>query len=215
MNATLTTIGRAVRRLRLASTQVSVVEPAEEGCVRLDGYRPTFSPATTKQRSRELIDPKLRNVIRDVVNARRPWPLYLHGEVGSGKTCAALVMVDQFGGWYIKLADMCDLLILANKDQLSHAGSSYKRTAGDIWQDWGGSHLAVLDEVGTREHPSDFYREVFQKCIDLRENKPLVVVGNCDLDTLSRGIDDRSASRLSSGTLVEIKGDRRVANRRV
>lgn len=210
VNATLTSIGRAVRRLRLASTQASVVKPPEEGCVRLDGYRPTFSPGTDKQRSRDLVDSRLRDVIRDVVNARRPWPLYLYGEVGSGKTCAALAMVDQFGGWYIKLADMCDLLIAANKGHLAWS-SGHQWTVVDVWEIWGGAHLCVLDEVAARGAPSDFYRDTFQRCLDSRENKPLVVVGNCDLDTLSRVIDDRCASRLAFGTLVGLKGDRRMA----
>lgn len=210
MSRSLETIGQVVRRLRPGNTQPTPAEPFEEGCIRLEGYKPTFSPATTKQRCRELAGSKLRSVIRDVINARSPWPLHIHGEVGSGKSCAALCMIDAFGGWYIKLADMCDLLIDAKQGHLTWS-NGMQRTSVDVWQAWEQAHLCVLDEVATRGSPSDFYRETFQKCVDQREDKPLVVISNCDLDELVILTDDRIASRLSSGTRVRLKGDRRVA----
>ncbi|UCC31269.1 MAG: hypothetical protein JSU86_03135 [Phycisphaerales bacterium] len=162
-----------------------------------------------KYRRRDEIDHTLRATINELIRGERPWPLFLYGKQGSGKTCAGLCMMDAFGGWYIQLAQLREMVIQAQKDQLTWP-SGHPRTTGDIWKAWARAHLAVLDEVGQRCEPSQFEYEILKRCLDEREGKPLVVVSNCDLDAISGLYDDRIASRLAAGTLIELEGDRRI-----
>jgi hypothetical protein len=179
-----------------------------EGCEPLQPGRPRFKPPD-KHRSRDEIDPKLRATIRKLAAGESPWPFFLHGDVGGGKTCAGLCMVDVFGGWYLSVADLCEMLIAASKGQLSWS-NGFARTVTEIWQAWTTSTLTVLDEIGTRGAVSDFQYETVKRAIDSREGQPAVFISNHDPVGLEMLYDDRIASRLASGTLWAVKGDRRL-----
>ncbi|MGB2985453.1 MAG: hypothetical protein WBE26_06175 [Phycisphaerae bacterium] len=178
------------------------------GFVKLSGHRPLFQPPE-KYRSRDRIHAELRNVIRKVIGADKPWPLFMCGEAGSGKSCAALCMVDVFGDWYVTLAELCEMLLLSMRDQLVWS-SGAKRSTADVWQDWSRAHLAVLDEIGARSNVSDFHYESLKRAIDIREGKPAVFISNHDPAEIAVTYDDRIASRLASGSVVEVVGDRRI-----
>ncbi len=180
-----------------------------EGCGKLQGFKPTYRPETDKPRNRNGIAPHLREVINELVQGREPWPLFLHGEQGSGKTCAALCTIDAYGGWYLTLTELTELLIGAQQGSLSWS-TGHKRTVIDIWKDWRSAHLAVLDEIGQRPEPSPFEYDVVKRALDEREGKPLIIVSNSSIDALCGQYDDRIGSRLAFGTVVELEGDRRL-----
>ncbi len=147
-----------------------------------------------------------------MVTGRSPWPLVMTGSAGTGKTCAALCLVDYAHGRYWTAADLCDLLVRAQQGRLEWSNCGY---GGTHWPEhvWGwvaGASVLALDEIGTRT-VSDFAYETVKRVIDEREGKPLVVVSNLTLEALARVYDDRVVSRLAAGTVVEMAGrDRRV-----
>lgn len=177
----------------------------------LAGGVPLYGPPDQPERTRDRITSRLRDAIQDVVNARCPWPLVLLGEAGSGKTCAALCMIDAFGGWYTTLPELCDLLARAQQGELTYS-SGYRRFVADVWDDWRNAHLVVLDEIGARDRVTDHHYETLKFAIDRREGRPAVFASNHQtFKALGLLYDDRIASRLSSGTPVWLKGDRRVS----
>jgi DNA replication protein DnaC len=167
---------------------------------------------STKLRDRDLIEPSLRAAIRACVEGTQPWPLAILGEAGSGKTCAGLCVIDHYGGWYVTLPELCELVIGAQQGTLTWP-SGHKRTVHEIWGDWRVANVTVLDEVGTRTNVSDHHYEVFKRALDVREGRPAVVISNLTMSELATCYDNRIASRLSAGTVHTCSGDRRMEKR--
>lgn len=176
-----------------------------EGCVVLRGRIPMYTPPD-KRRYVEQIAYVVRHEIRGTTAGNLPWPLLFAGDVGSGKTCAGLCMIDTYGGWYIALPDLLLKLTEAQCDRIPSLAS-----VGSIWADWRKANLVVLDEIGARNQVSDHHYENLKRAIDLREGRPAVFVSNHELGELAEVYDDRIASRLAAGTQVQFVGDRRVA----
>ena len=179
-----------------------------EGCFLLHPGPPK-SPAPEKFRRRDHIDKGLREEITQLADGLKPWPLFLTGEAGSGKTCAGLCMYDHFGGWYLPLPDLASLIIDAQLGRLTWS-SGYARTVKDLRKDWNDANLIVLDEIGSRSQVSDHHYETLKRALDDCEGRPLVLISNHDLETLERIYDDRIASRIAAGTIVQLNGDRRL-----
>lgn len=160
------------------------------------------------------IDPQLRKKIRAVVTGESPWPLFVTGLAGRGKTCAALCLLDHAGGEYYSAGRLCEDLILAAKGQLSWGvnGQRENLTPFILWQRITRAPLMVLDEIGARNRVSDFAYETVQRVLDDRHGKPLVCISNLDPARLAQLYDDRIVSRLAAGTVFHLTGeDRRLA----
>ncbi len=138
------------------------------------------------------------------------WPLVLLGEAGSGKTCAALLILRAMGrpGWYMTFAAWCDRIRYAKCGMLQSV-AGYNMTETGVWRDWEKVDLAVLDDIGTREKASDHVYEAFKGALDRREGLPTVYTSNLKLEEIEPLFDDRVASRLSAGTIVYLEGDQR------
>lgn len=176
-------------------------------------------------RDPEQIAPDLRETIKALVNGKAPWPLFLHGPAGVGKTCAALCVldraysigayrveiegkefytVDQPSGIYRTAQEICDVLF-------SEHGKVRRTKTDATWKEWTEARLAVLDELGSREKVGDFVYNTTKALLDVRAGKPLIVISNLDLAALAVLYDDRITSRLASGTVVKVDGeDRRI-----
>jgi hypothetical protein len=207
-----------------ANTADSPATPSD-GYVCLGYGRPRFPfDLPRKRRCPDQVAAEVRRLIHELAEGRRPWPLFLFGEAGSGKSCAGLCMVDVFGGMYVELPTLCDMITDAQFGRLLWS-SGHPRTTRDIWSAWHGlvetkedgntiqrvtTPLGVLDEVGTRTNISDHHYATLKKAIDLREGRPTVYISNLDLDGISKAYDDRIASRLAAGTVYRTRGDRRV-----
>ena len=139
-----------------------------------------------------------------------PWPLVLIGQAGTGKTCAALCVLDRVGGTYQELRDLADLVNRARTGELYYEGANGRRVyPQDVWDSWERSNVTVLDEIAIRT-PTDAQYETIKRALDLREEKPSIVICNIALDQLFEAYDDRIVSRLSAGTIVNMpKKDRR------
>lgn len=170
--------------------------------------RPLFSPM--KVRDIEEIHPNLRGALKLLCHGELPWPLYIFGPPGTGKTCAALCLLDYAGGLYFTPQILCQDLLAASKEQLQTEGGR-KLTPRSIWAEIASTKLLVLDELGTRGKATDWQYECVKRSIDEREGKPFVAMSNLDLDTLATIYDDRVASRLAAGTALHLDGnDRRL-----
>ena len=147
----------------------------------------------------DLIDVGLRGVIRDLISGKSRWPLYLWGDVGVGKTAAALCMCDHVPDSWYATAKRLVANMLTRNDYLDIKSMSDKR-------------FAVLDELGARDDNPGFACEVVQAFADVREkhNRVAVYVSNVDIGGISKLYDPRIASRLSCGTVHRLEGgDRR------
>lgn len=164
-------------------------------------------------RSKHLLDDRVREAFNGLVAGRKPWPLFLFGDVGTGKTCAALALLDMTMGQFWDLPDLVETLNAARNGEVRSPDGGYYTSPGDVWETWGTCKVATLDEIGTRTKPTDFQYEVLRRAIDVRLNGrlPLVCVSNMSLEQIARQYDDRVASRMASGTVLEVRGnDRRL-----
>lgn len=156
----------------------------------------------------------LRQEIRKLVAGESPWPLLLDGKVGTGKTCAALCLLDYAGGEYYTVAGLCSTLIQSQQGRLewSHEGRGGTLWPEKLWAKLAAAPLVVLDELGCRDKPTDAHYEAVKTLIDERHGKPFVVISNLTLDRIEALYDDRVSSRLAAGTVFTLSGqDRRIA----
>ncbi len=161
-------------------------------------------------------NPQASLPVRDCVMAHSPWPLFFTGETGAGKTCAALLLLDTYGKWYWTFDEWAAQVRDARMRRFYSKGYGTQCliTERELWS--GISHhehrepkLFVLDEIGLRP-PTDMQREVLTKTVDVREGLPTVFISNLGLAAIAETYDDRIASRLAAGTIVEFKGDLRL-----
>lgn len=167
----------------------------------------------TVPRSPDQIDPALSGKIRECVLGDSPWPLFLYGAAGVGKTCAALCMLDYGGGDYYTCAGLRDRIIRVQfgRETWYKAGRGGTLCLEDFWKAIRREPLLVLDELGAREEVKDTLYDAVKQAIDEREGKPLVVISNLDFERIGKLYDDRISSRLAAGTTVQVAGiDRRV-----
>lgn len=150
--------------------------------------------------------------MNSVITGRKPWPLLLTGGVGTGKTLAALCLLDAVGGGsvYATVSEMCEDTQTAMRGEL-YDDNGAKVNTRIYWHNWREAKCTVLDELGSREKVSDHHYECVKRALDCREGKACVYISNLDLDGIARVYDDRIASRLAQGTVIQTAGhDRRV-----
>lgn len=161
-----------------------------------------------KVRRRDGIRPDIEKALQAIIAGNRPWPLVMVGEAGSGKTCAALVVIDTYGGLYYPVVHWCERVRDAEFGNL-RTSNGYQITRYEVWKEWTEANIVVLDEIGSRMTVTDAHYEHVKRAIDTREGRPAIFISNLSLADLSTAYDDRIASRLSGGTVIELKGDRR------
>lgn len=180
-----------------------------------------------------LIDPTLRTTLRKLAAGDAPWPLYLWGKPGTGKTSAACVLLDYAGpkkisgtrskeieDWHsglIEVREIAGIKIAANKRELTW----YKDgVAGDwTWEMLLGwvekAEVVVFDEIGVGRESGDFKLDTMLEVLDRRcmnPIRPFIATGNLNPNEITKVYDARVASRLLSGTIFElVANDQRKA----
>ena len=75
--------------------------------------------------------------------------------------------------------------------------------------------LLCLDDIGLRS-PSDAAYDILHAVMTARRRNPTVITGNLSPVQLAKLYDDRIASRLAQGTVLELCGaDRRLETTRI
>lgn len=165
----------------------------------------------------DKVAPDVRDALRDCAMGCKPWPLVLTGPAGGGKTCAALALADYVEGpsRFYSATELTERLIAARCWRLVEwtfaKGEDTKVDPLLLWQEWRVPDLCIIDDLSQRANVSDTGYEAIKMALDQREGSPLIVTTNTDFDAIGRTYDDRIASRLASGTVVEFDGeDRRI-----
>lgn len=168
----------------------------------------------SKDREWSKISAPLVKVLHSCIDGKEPWPLLIHGPPGTGKTCAALCVLDLAQGEYFTVADYCE------QHNEAKAGRLQVSNGGQIWRPTPFSFrarfidrppLIVLDELGARQQVTDAHYEAVKFAIDLRENRPFIVISNVKPEQIGAMYDARIFSRLAAGTVIEVAGpDRRL-----
>jgi chromosomal replication initiation ATPase DnaA len=147
----------------------------------------------------DRLDPKLLALMRRLAAGESPWPLYLHGAPGRGKTCAALAM-----------ADVIETAMFTTCEDLTDGVMGDNATA--MWESVRVKHLAILDELGARERMNDLHYSAVKRFADLREQhagRVAIYIGNVTPEELPGLYDDRLASRILCGMVYRLEGDDR------
>jgi DNA replication protein DnaC len=173
----------------------------DSGLVEIQLQKPGKRLLEDVPRSMKLVAPAMVEVFRSLTTAKAPWPLYLFGPAGTGKTRACLALSDYVkGSRYLTVREACDA----------------KMSDGDeAWKgDWASNPtLVVLDELGVRLKVGDLEYSVVTEIFDCRERHGkgvAIYVSNLAPKDLAKLYDDRIASRVLSGTVFKLDGkDRR------
>jgi Cdc6-like AAA superfamily ATPase len=147
-------------------------------------------------RSGKRVKPALLETFARLVLGELPWPLFLHGEVGTGKTRAALYFCDcVVTARYYTAEDIADAIMDGGMPDMVRYS------------------LVVLDELAERTKSSDLGYQAVKRVLDQRErhnHNVAVIVSNFAPDDLEEAYDGRIVSRLKAGTVFELKAkDRR------
>jgi len=163
--------------------------------------KPDVRQWRTFYRRRELVDRTLWRTFALLVSGRARWPLYLWGDVGAGKTAAALALCDFVPrSKFRTVSELVDATLNRDESWRWEGLASSKTTP-----------LAVLDELATRQVDRDLHYEVVKDFADLREltGRVAVYVANVEPAALAAHYDDRVADRVLCGTVFELRGESR------
>lgn len=155
----------------------------------------------------------LRAKFNQLWRAELAWPLYLWGKPGRGKTCASLVFIDHFGGWYYTLTELVKTVQDATFGRLLNLDGA-KIGVTEWWKSWAlVPRCCVIDDIGRHvpEKRRDEEYGVLYAALENRISRPLILVGNHDIESIANIYDDAIASRANAGTILELGGpDRRL-----
>ncbi len=171
------------------------------------------------KRTMETVDEGLRGLFRTLIAGESRWPLYLWGEPGRGKTCAALALCDRcVRASYWTVRELIERELNPDKTLpwQGSAGYKYVREYPEP------QTMAILDELGetpaTGKHWTErLHSEIVKAFADWRINTALgvaIYISNLSPDQFSGHYDGRIASRILCGTWYELRGvDRRMVQR--
>jgi DNA replication protein DnaC len=157
----------------------------------------------------DKIPSSLLPVLGELIEGRSPWPLYLYGGVGAGKTCAGLLLCDHVTD---AMYETCEGFEGMMREAATGRAEWYREgvgglvSEGQLWGLYRRYPLVVLDEIGLREKASDFQYRVLKRLIEERTGMPLVLISNLSLDGLRQIYDERMVSRITCGTVVRLDG---------
>ena len=136
-----------------------------------------------------VVEP-LRRLFVELAIGRKPWPLYLYGPIGHGKTRAVLAFCDRVAySRYWTVDDVMDGIVFREPP----------------WRSFR-TDLAILDELGLPRpgNAADFDYSAVKQFTDWRECRPVIYLSNHGPEEIERIYDERLQSRLTSGTVYEL-----------
>jgi len=137
-----------------------------------------------------------------------PWPLFLYGPSGTGKTCGSLLFSDiVIGSMYYSIDDVI------RAEMLSDYNDDNRIEKAQVWRNIKHSSLLIIDDIGERDKIGDLYTSVLKRILDLREIEQYgraIYISNQSPGELGKLMADRVMSRIMRGTKYLLDGsDRR------
>lgn len=175
-----------------------------------------------------LIDPQLRAVLRQLIRGELPWPLFLTGAPGRGKSAAALCLADYVAGAvYFRFTRLLKAFEWARSEsgvavrewrpsstfceETKFIQATRNMSDFEFWQYLKAAPLVVVDDLATRGGYTEPQYDQFYDLVEERKRRPLVLVSNLSLADLGRVFDERIVSRIAAGTVFTLSGrDRRL-----
>ena len=167
----------------------------------------------TKPRALNEVRADVWKFLLELCDGQHPWPLFLHGPSGSGKSCAALCLVDRIPGakfWPMPAMDHQVREIKAGTAIWYKVGVGGPWTMKNWWNSIASLPLLVLDDVGIPEVHSETKAETLFMALEAREGKPLICTSNLNDKDIETTYSSRIQSRMCSGSVRSLIGpDRR------
>jgi len=136
--------------------------------------------------------------------------MYIHGEVGTGKTIDAIMMLLGAAMERYLQNRQGEILYMSVPELITEIQDSFgnhETTRHEILERFSEAYFLILDDLGA-EKPTEFVMTMLYLIINRRyENMlPTVITSNFDLDTLaSRLGDDRVTSRIEREYIIKHK----------
>jgi DNA replication protein DnaC len=146
------------------------------------------------------------------IGGKCEWPLTLHGDVGTGKTCAALALCDwTLNNLCFSARQFAEDFRRAEQGLLTwyREGAGGKISPHDLWTHIRKVDLVVIDELGAREKVPQTHYDAILRLLDIRLKAPLIFVSNLNMEELAEVYDYRVVDRLLAGTVLCVKGESR------
>lgn len=160
------------------------------------------------------VDADARRVIGACRTGRSPWPLVMLGPTGSGKSCAALCVLDSCRwGVYFTVRQVVEKKMQAANGELYQKNPLSPNRVGEVeMMDYlTRCELLILDEIAKRAECSPNETDIVHELLSRRHGKPTIVISNRTLREIASAYDGAVASRLSAGTVLKMDGaDRRM-----
>lgn len=213
--AVATVANRPVLRTPRHSTSTSAESCRRESQTNQPPGRKRQPPPRYSQLDDTQCDPNIIDRIRSAGRAGH-WPIYIHGEVGVGKSFLAAWAYCHWPGTSVQMLNYCDFantaIQAAKGEEVSYMASNGSKVlmSGAGWWNWlDRVGLLIIDEIGSG-YVGEWRSEDFWKLLELRAGRPLIMTGNDTIGTISQRFDLKVASRIMAGTIIGITGqDRR------
>lgn len=140
------------------------------------------------------------------------YPLYLYGAPGRGKSfamAALYVLWSAQPAWFDLASYLRKIMRCRSSEgtitEMRANGESVQVSEASLVGKFAGASLACVDDIGLRS-PSDAVYDALYELVCSRRGKPTCYTGNLPPEELHQVYDGRIASRIASGTVIEVTG---------
>lgn len=140
-----------------------------------------------------------------------PWPLFIYGGVGCGKSRFALLAHYFYGGKRYEFSELVGDYRLCKLGDFEHeygdvGHTSPRATERTFRRMLELTRILIVDDIGASGNDSAHTRETLMLALNARVGgKPAVFISNLSPTELASMYDDRVASRMMEGTVCNMK----------
>ena len=130
-----------------------------------------------KRRKATEIPGELLEPLQACTQGLQPWPLFISGPAGVGKTCGALCLCDCVPNslyWTSESFVRAVRAAESGESEIRGDGGTFRLWPSEIFRQWHEATLAVLDELGARGTVTDHHYWSVKQAVDERQGKPTI-----------------------------------------